>query len=102
MQRRTLAAAAAAATVAASLAVASPAAAASPDVVISQVYGGGGNSGATYTNDFIELRNEAWRLRAEGLKKSTLAGLRDADKAEAASLDALRRLRRTQHNLTAG
>jgi hypothetical protein len=26
-------------------------------VVISQVYGGGGNSGATYTNDFIELHN---------------------------------------------
>ena len=27
------------------------------DVVISQVYGGGGNSGATYTNDFVELHN---------------------------------------------
>lgn len=27
------------------------------DVVISQVYGGGGNSGATLTNDFIELFN---------------------------------------------
>lgn len=27
------------------------------DVVISQVYGGGGNSGAIYTNDFIELFN---------------------------------------------
>jgi DNA/RNA endonuclease G (NUC1) len=26
-------------------------------VVISQVYGGGGNSGATYTNDYIELYN---------------------------------------------
>jgi uncharacterized repeat protein (TIGR02543 family) len=26
-------------------------------VVVSQVYGGGGNSGATYTNDFIELFN---------------------------------------------
>ncbi|PKL93187.1 MAG: hypothetical protein CVV20_04940, partial [Gemmatimonadetes bacterium HGW-Gemmatimonadetes-1] len=26
-------------------------------VVISQVYGGGGNSGATLTNDFIELHN---------------------------------------------
>ncbi|MBO0867873.1 MAG: lamin tail domain-containing protein [Micromonosporaceae bacterium] len=33
------------------------AAAASADVVISQVYGGGGNSGATLTNDFIELSN---------------------------------------------
>ncbi|HET9983114.1 MAG TPA: DNA/RNA non-specific endonuclease [Longimicrobiales bacterium] len=28
-----------------------------PTLVISQVYGGGGNSGATYTNDFIELFN---------------------------------------------
>lgn len=28
------------------------------DVVISQLYGGGGNSGATYTNDFIELLNK--------------------------------------------
>jgi predicted extracellular nuclease len=31
--------------------------AANAQVVISQVYGGGGNSGATWTNDFIELRN---------------------------------------------
>jgi predicted extracellular nuclease len=29
----------------------------SPDIVISQVYGGGGNTGATFTNDFIELYN---------------------------------------------
>jgi|GEM_PF-1665638 len=28
-------------------------------IVISQVYGGGGNSGATYTNDFIELHNNS-------------------------------------------
>ncbi len=34
------------------------AAAVSPDIVISEVYGGGGNSGATYTHDFIELRND--------------------------------------------
>lgn len=33
------------------------ASAAQAQVVISQVYGGGGNSGATYTNDFIELFN---------------------------------------------
>jgi 5'-nucleotidase len=26
-------------------------------LVINEVYGGGGNSGATLTNDFIELRN---------------------------------------------
>jgi len=29
----------------------------SSDVVISQLYAGGGNSGATYTNDFVELFN---------------------------------------------
>ena len=34
-----------------------PASAASADVAISQVYGGGGNAGATFTNDFVELRN---------------------------------------------
>jgi predicted extracellular nuclease len=28
-----------------------------PDIVIRQVYGGGGNSGAPYTNDFVELFN---------------------------------------------
>ncbi len=32
-------------------------AAGSTTLVISQVYGGGGNTGATYTNDFIELYN---------------------------------------------
>jgi uncharacterized protein len=47
-----------AATVAATLVgSAGAASAASPDVVISQVYGGGGNTGATYTNDFIQLYN---------------------------------------------
>src|SRR5262249_42356715 len=30
---------------------------ASSGMVVSQVYGGGGNSGATYTNDFVELFN---------------------------------------------
>lgn len=29
----------------------------SPDIVVSQVYGGGGNSGAPFTNDFVELYN---------------------------------------------
>jgi predicted extracellular nuclease len=37
--------------------VAMPARAASPNIVISQVYGGGGNTGAPYTNDYIELFN---------------------------------------------
>jgi len=30
---------------------------ASSDMVVSQVYAGGGNSGATLTNDFVELFN---------------------------------------------
>ncbi|MCW2758434.1 MAG: multifunctional nuclease/2,3-cyclic-nucleotide, partial [Nocardioidaceae bacterium] len=40
--------------------VAAPSASASTDgsgLVVSEVYGGGGNTGATYTNDFIELYN---------------------------------------------
>ncbi len=45
------------ATVAILFAVAAPVEATSSTIVISQVYGGGGNSGATYTNDFIELFN---------------------------------------------
>jgi predicted extracellular nuclease len=41
-----------------SFSVAAPRAfAVSDTLVISQIYGGGGNSGATYTNDFIELFN---------------------------------------------
>src|SRR5262245_38262028 len=36
---------------------ANQAGAVSADIVISEVYGGGGNSGATFTNDFIELYN---------------------------------------------
>lgn len=34
-----------------------PVAAISPNIVVSQVYGGGGNSGAVFTNDFIEIFN---------------------------------------------
>jgi hypothetical protein len=37
--------------------LAPPAAAASSGAVVNEVYGGGGNSGATLTNDFIELAN---------------------------------------------
>jgi hypothetical protein len=29
------------------------------NITISEVYGGGGNSGATFTNDFIELHNRS-------------------------------------------
>ncbi|TCO51520.1 hypothetical protein EV646_101511 [Kribbella antiqua] len=43
----------------AAVAIAAPADAASSDVLITEVYGGGGNSGAPYTNDFIELTNNS-------------------------------------------
>ncbi|MEV6979426.1 lamin tail domain-containing protein [Kitasatospora sp. NPDC093806] len=55
---RALAVASAAAVAGALIALpAGTAQAVSADIVISQVYGGGGNSGAPYTNDFIELYN---------------------------------------------
>ncbi|MGV8909477.1 MAG: lamin tail domain-containing protein [Propionicimonas sp.] len=41
------------------LLAASTAQAASANVVISEVYGGGGNSGASWTNDFVELYNRS-------------------------------------------
>ncbi len=43
--------------VTAAAALTAPAEAASSGVVVNEVYGGGGNSGATLTNDFIELAN---------------------------------------------
>ena len=36
-----------------------PGSATSANVVISEVYGGGGNSGAIWTNDFVELYNRS-------------------------------------------
>ena len=42
---------------AAALLIAPAARSASSNMVVSQVYAGGGNSGATYTNDFVELFN---------------------------------------------
>lgn len=57
MRRPVLLALAGALSLPAASLVAVSAVAASPDVVISEVYGGGGNSGAAYTNDFVELYN---------------------------------------------
>ena len=42
---------------AAAVAIAPAARGVSADMVVSQVYAGGGNSGATFTNDFVELFN---------------------------------------------
>jgi membrane associated rhomboid family serine protease len=43
--------------------------------------------------EFLRLRDESWRLRAEGLHKANMLTLREADRAERASLDLLRRIR---------
>ncbi|MER6943763.1 ExeM/NucH family extracellular endonuclease [Nonomuraea sp. NPDC000554] len=61
VKSRALAILVAAGVVAGSIAVlSSPSAAAAPGtVVISQVYGGGGNSGAPFTNDYVELFNRS-------------------------------------------
>ena len=45
-----------------------PVLAVSPDVVISQVYGGGGGTGASYTNDYVELFNR-------GASSASLSGM---------------------------
>jgi len=55
--RATAAIAATGLVTAATIALTGTASAVSTDILVSQVYGGGGNSGATFTNDFIELHN---------------------------------------------
>jgi hypothetical protein len=43
--------------------------------------------------EYLRLRDESWRLRAAALHKSNLGALRQADKTERASLEALERLK---------
>lgn len=40
---------------------------------------------------YIRLREEAWRMRADALRRSSTAGLREADKREHSAREALRR-----------
>jgi membrane associated rhomboid family serine protease len=47
----------------------------------------------TAAKDYLRLRDDSWRLRAEALKKSSIPGLREADTAERSSLDAFRALK---------
>ena len=42
-------------------------------------------------DEYLRLRDESWRQRSAALRKSSLPGLRDADKTERASLEAFRR-----------
>lgn len=44
-------------------------------------------------DEYLRLRNEAWRLRADALEKRSMAALRKADRAEQVSLEAFGRVR---------
>jgi membrane associated rhomboid family serine protease len=43
--------------------------------------------------EYLRLRDESWRLRAQALHKSNLPALREADRTERASLEALEKLK---------
>jgi hypothetical protein len=45
------------------------------------------------TDEYLQLRNESWRLRADALEKRSLAALKKADHAERASLQAFEHVR---------
>lgn len=45
------------------------------------------------TDEFLKLRSESWRLRAEALRKTNMRALREADKREQASLEAFNRIK---------
>ena len=49
--------------------------------------------------EYLRLREASWMLRSEGLKKGSTATLRDADRVEHASLQALERVRIGQRRL---
>jgi membrane associated rhomboid family serine protease len=44
-------------------------------------------------DEYLALREKAWRMRADALRESSMPALREADRAERASLDAFRRIR---------
>jgi hypothetical protein len=46
-----------------------------------------------HAEEYLRLRDESWRLRAQGLQKRNLPTLNKADRAERASLDALQKIR---------
>ena len=43
--------------------------------------------------EYLRLRDESWRLRADALRKSNMIALRAADRSERASLEALEKIR---------
>jgi len=51
--------------------------------------------------EYLRLRETSWRLRAEGVRTGSMRTLREADKTERASLQALERLKGRQRSLAA-
>jgi hypothetical protein len=47
----------------------------------------------TSAEEYLRLRDESWRLRADALRKSNMVALKAADRSERASLEALEKLR---------
>jgi hypothetical protein len=43
--------------------------------------------------EYLRLRDQSWRLRAEGLRKANLVVLREAERTERTSLEALQRVK---------
>lgn len=52
----------------------------------------------SHAQEYLRLRGESWRARAEGLRKRNMRELRDADKIEQASLQAFGRLKSALQN----
>ena len=44
-------------------------------------------------DEYLALREKAWRMRADALRASSMPALREADRAERASLDAFSKIR---------
>jgi hypothetical protein len=53
----------------------------------------------TKAKEYVQLRDESWRLRAEALRKRNMAGLKKAESAERASLAALNALEHARKSL---
>jgi hypothetical protein len=53
----------------------------------------------TKAKEYVQLRDESWRLRADALKRRNMAALRKADNAERASLAALNELEQARKPL---
>jgi hypothetical protein len=53
----------------------------------------------TKAKEYVQLRDESWRLRADALKRRNMAALRKADHAERASLAALNELEQARKPL---